>query len=95
MVFVSYGFVLVQVQVRVRSGHCIFAVNASASVNASANAGAPTNNPRYDIHRGVRASHITHSKLSGTFYTTPCGGAPQKENWRRQAAQEALKTTHT
>ena len=43
-------------------------------------------------------SHLygtTHSEISGALHTTPCGGAPHKESWRRQTAGEASKTTHT
>jgi hypothetical protein len=50
-----------------RERWAIFAANANASLDT------PTNNPLFDIHRGARAPHTTHSEISGALHTTPCG----------------------
>jgi hypothetical protein len=44
---------------------------------ALATAAAPTSNPSFEIHRGARTTHTTHSEISGAFVTNPCarGGA--------------------
>jgi hypothetical protein len=74
----------------VKERRALFAANANASADT------PTNNPLFEIHRGPRAAHATHSEISGALDTTPCGGAPHKESWRRQTSTKGFKdSTHT
>jgi hypothetical protein len=69
---------------------------AILAANANANADTPTSNPRFDIHRGARASLTPPTQKSAVLCTHPPAGEHHtKKAGDARQPKEAPKTTHT